>query len=163
MHDSSGTVVKQSSGYWIIDFDINSPHSVDRYVPEMANAELVEEDCVKYVYCGLPYLVPVMSMIWKTHFIPSPPPVLHKSVTMKILDRSRIDVGERISIELDGPVHTAIMFSPVLGVELRNWSLPSEPLLTTTPWHGRDTYFVFYGVGVEHTPLRVSMDFKVGF
>ncbi|XP_022910899.1 endoplasmic reticulum metallopeptidase 1-like [Onthophagus taurus] len=160
MHDNSGDAPKTSSGYWVIDMDINSPYSVHRYVPEMYVANPVDEDCKKYLFCGLPYLVPVMSMIWKTHFISAPPPNLEKQVTANIT-RYKIDVGERITIKLDGPVQTSVMFSPVPGVQLRNWSLPSEPLVSATPWNGRDNYFVFYGVGIKHVPLNLAMDFVV--
>lgn len=54
-----------------------------------------------------------------------------------------------------------VMLSPVSGVELDSWSLPSEPLLTTIPWNNRKTYFVFYGRGYEDVPLKFSMNFKV--
>lgn len=44
--------------------DQNSPHSVKLLVPEVTNAELVKDDCVQYMYCGMPYLVPALSFIW---------------------------------------------------------------------------------------------------
>lgn len=82
--------------------DINSPHTVDRHVPHMKNAELVSEDCVKYLYCGLPYLVPVLNMIWKTHWLPGPPPVIVTPVKMQVIDRENIQDGERITVKVEG-------------------------------------------------------------
>ncbi|XP_015836953.1 endoplasmic reticulum metallopeptidase 1 isoform X4 [Tribolium castaneum] len=38
-HDISGAITNEKSGYWIVDMDINSPHTVDRHVPEMAAAD----------------------------------------------------------------------------------------------------------------------------
>ncbi|XP_044264233.1 endoplasmic reticulum metallopeptidase 1-like isoform X5 [Tribolium madens] len=38
-HDVTGAITNQKSGYWIVDMDINSPHTVDRHVPEMAAAD----------------------------------------------------------------------------------------------------------------------------
>ncbi|KRT84651.1 hypothetical protein AMK59_725, partial [Oryctes borbonicus] len=160
-HDASGDVIRESSGYWIIDLDINSPHTVDRFVPEVATAQLVDKDCTDYLYCGLPYLVPVLSMIWKTHFIPAPPPIFDKPTVMKVLNRTKTTIGERITIEMTGPSHMGFMFSPVSGVELDSWSLSSNPLLTTIPWNQRQTYFIFYGCGYELVPLKFSLNFKV--
>jgi hypothetical protein len=47
--------------------DLNSPHTVKSLVPEVANAELVKDDCVQHLYCGMPYLVPALSFIWYVH------------------------------------------------------------------------------------------------
>lgn len=56
------------------------------------------------------------------------------------------------------------MLSPVLGVELRNWSLVEGiPLAATPLWNNRKTYFVYYGYAGEPQPLKFSMDFKVCF
>lgn len=102
-HDASGKITNQSSGFWFADMDPNSPHSVDRYVHEMKNAQLVTEDCEKYLYCGLPYLVPVLTMIWKTHWLPGPPPVILKPVKVDV-KRERIPGGEQLTVTVDGKV-----------------------------------------------------------
>jgi len=47
--------------------DQNSPQSVRLLVPEVTNAELVKDDCVQHMYCGMPYLVPALSFIWYVH------------------------------------------------------------------------------------------------
>lgn len=75
---------------------------MDRFVPEVASAQLVNKDCSNYLYCGLPYLVPVLSMIWKTHFLPAPPPTFDKPAIMNVMSREKINIGERIAIELTG-------------------------------------------------------------
>lgn len=82
--------------------DINSPHTVDRYVPEMTQAEPVVRDCVDHLYCGLPYLVPVLTMIWKTHWIPGPMPHLVTPLHMNILNRTKIRDTEIISFQAEG-------------------------------------------------------------
>lgn len=161
-HDLSGRVIDQSSGYWIPDMDINSPHSVDRYVPEMRTARIVDEDCVKYLYCGLPYLVPVQNFIFKTHWVDGPEPLINQPGKIEVIGRERIQDGERITLFVTGPHHVGVMLSPVLGVELRNWSLVEGiPLAATPLWNNRKTYFVYYGYAGEPQPLKFSMDFKV--
>lgn len=85
--------------------DINSPHTVDYYVPKMKTAELVRKDCEDYLYCGLPYLVPVMSMIWKTHWVPGPEPKLLKPINMTIVERLSIEGGERLKFTISGKLY----------------------------------------------------------
>lgn len=63
-HNHHGKEIGSESGYWIVDHDYNSPHTVTSYVPEIANARLVGNDCERHLYCGLPYLMPVLSFIW---------------------------------------------------------------------------------------------------
>lgn len=161
--------------------DINSPHSVERYVKEVGQAELVERDCVEHLYCGLPYLVPVVSMIWKTHWIPGPMPYLATPLKMTVLERTKTAIGETISFKAEGtmklpiffyfaliyyiphpgPSHLGIMFSPVKGVELQKWSLSSEPLVTNAPWNNRDTYFIFYSYAANMVPFNLTLELRV--
>lgn len=82
--------------------DINSPHTVDRHVPAMQNAQLVTKDCDDYLYCGLPYLVPVLTMIWKTHWLPGPPPTILTPVKMEILEKNRTGGLERVRLKIEG-------------------------------------------------------------
>lgn len=141
--------------------DINSPFSVERYVNEVSRAELVERDCVEHLYCGLPYLVPVLTMIWKTHWIPGPMPYLETPLRMNILSRNRTSIGETISLKAEGPSHLGIMFSPVKGVELENWSLSSKPLVANAPWNNRKTYFIFYSYAADMVPFNLTLDLRV--
>lgn len=141
--------------------DPNSPHSVDRHVPEMIKAELVDEDCKHYLYCGLPYFVPVTTMLWKTHWLPGPEPKIEIPVTMEVLSKTLIENGVRIAVKVDGPTHIEVMVSPVLGVDLVRWSLESKKPLKGPLWNGRPTYFIYYAYGLERVPFTFSMDFKV--
>lgn len=88
--------------------DINSPHTVDRYAPDMANAYLVQEDCEKHLYCGMPYFVPVLTMIWKTHWLPGPEPHLLNPVNMTVLSKENIVGGQRITIQVSGTIQLYI-------------------------------------------------------
>nr|XP_023012163.1 endoplasmic reticulum metallopeptidase 1-like [Leptinotarsa decemlineata] len=160
-HDSSGNITKEMTGFWIADMDINSPHTVDRHVPNMRKAELVTQDCVDHLYCGLPYIVPVMTMIWKTHWVAGPPPVLQKPVLMKVLQRTTVRGGETITIQAEGPPHLGIIISPVQGVELESWSLKTDELLAGPLWNGRKTYFIYYAHGLDAVPFVLSLNFKI--
>ncbi|XP_066142542.1 endoplasmic reticulum metallopeptidase 1-like isoform X2 [Euwallacea fornicatus] len=160
-HDQSGVITNTSNGYWIVDMDINSPHTVDHHVDLMKTAIPVEQDCVDYLYCGLPYLVPVLTMIWKTHWLPGPQPVLLNTVNMTLIERRTISGGERLSFEVSGPTHLGVMMSPVPGVEIRGWSIPTPEPLAGPLWNGRNTYFIYYAYGLEPVPLRFWIDFRI--
>ncbi|XP_060528863.1 endoplasmic reticulum metallopeptidase 1-like [Cylas formicarius] len=159
-HDVSGAVVNESGGYWIADMDVNSPHTVDRHVPLMRTAKLVREECDRYLYCGLPYLVPVLTMIWKTHWVPGPEPVILTPVSLNV-KRQKTPAGQRIFLEVHGPTHIGVMFSPVRGVKILNWSLPPDHPLAGPSWQGRDTYFIYYAYGLDPVPLNFSIDFEI--
>lgn len=163
--------VRTRSGYWIIDMDMNSPQSVVRHVPEVAGAEPiiagVSSDCVRLLYCGLPYLVPVLSMYSTTHWLPAPAPLNIPSGTygtelVKIENVAETENDrKRIHLKLTGPAHIGVMLSPVPGVQLVGWDLTSEPLLTSIPWNGRDQYFIFYASGTKLEPFEFYLEFKV--
>lgn len=101
-HGYTGKVVDELSGFWVVDLDMNSPHTVDRFVPRMRNARLTTKDCQDYLYCGLPYLVPVLNMIWKTHWIPGPAPNIPTPVSMNVLSKLMIPHGKRYTIRVEG-------------------------------------------------------------
>lgn len=159
-HDQSGAT-STSNGYWIVDMDINSPHTVDEHVPLMKTAQLVDKDCKDHLYCGLPYLVPVLTMIWKTHWVPGPEPVLLKPVNMSLVEKTAIPDGKRFSFEISGPTHVGVMISPSSGVEIKEWSIPTPEPLAGPKWNNRNTYFIYYAYGLEPVPFKFWIDFKI--
>lgn len=68
IHSYDRKVLSDVGGLWIVDLDMNSPKTVSRIVPEVGNAMKVET-CDKLLYCGLPYLIPIRSMIRYVIFI----------------------------------------------------------------------------------------------
>lgn len=82
--------------------DINSPHVVAQSVPQLRNAVPVDQDCTDHLYCGMPYLVPVLTMIWKTHYLPGPTPKLVTPVFLEVVSRDKTEDGERVSLKIGG-------------------------------------------------------------
>lgn len=68
----------------------------------MVNAKLIVEDCQKYLYCGQPYLVPVQSFIWKTHWLDGPEPQITKETQVKVVERIRNGDEEKIIFKITG-------------------------------------------------------------
>lgn len=63
-YDVNGNVRYSGTGYWLVNLDMNSPHSVESIVPEVAAATPTVRDCEKELYCGFPYLMPVTTFLW---------------------------------------------------------------------------------------------------
>lgn len=82
--------------------DINSPYIVAQSVPQLKNAVLVEQDCNDYLYCGMPYLVPVLTMMFKTHWLPGPPPKIVTPISLEVQSRVGIPDGERVFLKVEG-------------------------------------------------------------
>lgn len=100
-HGISGSVENRTTGFWIVDMDINSPHSVDRYVPEMRRAVAVDQDCRDYLYCGLPYLVPVLNMLGRTHWVSTKTAPKTTPIYMKY-KKENIPSGQRLHLDIQG-------------------------------------------------------------
>ncbi|KAG8237643.1 hypothetical protein J437_LFUL013621, partial [Ladona fulva] len=63
-HDLEGNVRKHESGYWLVDMDHNSPRALQKTHPNLLeNARPVEDECSSELYCGMPYLMPVLTFI----------------------------------------------------------------------------------------------------
>ncbi|CAH0380645.1 unnamed protein product [Bemisia tabaci] len=162
LHDENGAVRSHKSGFWIVDLDVNSPRMVRGLVPEIANAELISDDCKNELYCGLPYIIPVATFIWKTHWIPGRSPNVPVAVDLKLLKRDS-PKGEiqRLSFVANGPDHMNLVLSPYPGVTLLSWSLVQGTPLAGPKWNGRDTYYVYYSCGSDPEPWNFSIDLLV--
>jgi len=160
-HNPAGSVERHDTGYWIVDMDQNSPHSVKLLVPEVTNAELVKDDCVQHMYCGMPYLMPALSFIWKTHWIPGPAPFIQQPVTLSLNKSEMLSHDhKRLTFTITGPDHMGIMLSPVQDVTLDHWSLDDHKPLAGPQWNGRDTFFIYYAYASDLEPLTFSVDLK---
>nr|CAD7408723.1 unnamed protein product [Timema cristinae] len=143
-HDIAGKVRSKETGYWVADLDLNSPDSVKSIVPEFARVRLVE-DCEDELYCGLPYLMPVVSFLWKTHWIPAHPPDVPIPTTLSLM-----------STETRPPSVRRLTFNVT-----DRWSLVEGEPLKSSKWNNRDTYFVYYSYASDPEPLVFWIDLNV--
>ncbi|KAK7861774.1 hypothetical protein R5R35_010791 [Gryllus longicercus] len=160
-HDEFGRERNRQSGFWLVDMDLNSPFSVESLVPEIKKAQLTLEDCRNELYCGLPYLIPVSTFIWRTHWLPAPPPHIGTPTTLELVSvEKRANSIKRMSFNVTGPSHMGLMVSPYKGVSLLEWSFVSGDPLAGPNWQGRPTYFVFYGCASDPEPWTFWIDVK---
>lgn len=91
---------------------MNSPHSVESVVPEVAAIMPTVKDCERELYCGFPYLMPVTTFLWymsklihtsvpkqmhelkkisfrrKTSWIPGPAPLISIPTNLELISKA---------------------------------------------------------------------------
>ncbi|XP_046630569.1 endoplasmic reticulum metallopeptidase 1-like isoform X1 [Neodiprion virginianus] len=159
--NENGTVRHSGTGYWLVDLDMNSPHNVETIVPEVATAGSTLRDCKEELYCGLPYLMPVTTFLWKTSWIPGPAPLI--KIPTRLERISKITKGNIISFRFNvtGPDHIGIILSPYEGVRLIKWSVLDDPPLEGPLWNNRHTYFIYYACAADCDPYSFSVDLEI--
>ncbi|XP_046493405.1 endoplasmic reticulum metallopeptidase 1 isoform X2 [Neodiprion pinetum] len=159
--NENGTVRHSGTGYWLVDLDMNSPHNVETIVPEVGTAGSTLRDCEEELYCGLPYLMPVTTFLWKTSWIPGPEPLI--KIPTRLERISKITKGNIISFRFNvtGPDHIGIILSPYEGVRLIKWSVLDDPPLEGPLWNNRHTYFIYYACAADCDPYSFSVDLEI--
>uniref|UniRef100_A0A1B0CV17 FXNA-like protease n=1 Tax=Lutzomyia longipalpis TaxID=7200 RepID=A0A1B0CV17_LUTLO len=122
----TNNVRKSDSGYMLLAMDTNSyPSFVEEYVPEMKDAQTVEEECEKEIFCGFPfYRAGMLRDAEHVHWIPAAPPHLNSSITLTRIT-NQIPAG-RMAFQVEGPSRVMIYISPAEGISVRGWSFQSN-------------------------------------
>ncbi|KFM82889.1 Endoplasmic reticulum metallopeptidase 1, partial [Stegodyphus mimosarum] len=153
-------VVSEDSGYWIVPLDYNGPKMLKKFIDEVRNAEPI--DCDAELACGMPFYMPVISLLRLSYYVSAPKPKIHGhhkfEMTSKALVSSQI---YRLSFSASGPDHMTVVISPRSGITLPKWSLTSDTPLRSLDWRDRPTYFIYYSYGEYKEPWKFSIDLKV--
>ncbi|KMQ89025.1 endoplasmic reticulum metallopeptidase 1-like protein, partial [Lasius niger] len=157
-YDADGSVRYSGTGYWLVDLDMNSPHSVESIVPEMAAATPTVRDCEKELYCGFPYLMPVTTFLWKTSWIPGPAPLISIPTKLEIISKTAKQHTINFTFNVTGPDHMSIILSPYKGINLEKWSVIDEKPLQGPMWNDRETYFIYYACASDCMPYTFSIE-----
>ncbi|XP_032686558.1 endoplasmic reticulum metallopeptidase 1-like isoform X1 [Odontomachus brunneus] len=167
-YNADGSLRYSGTGYWIVDFDMNSPHSVESIVPEVAAATPTVRDCEKELYCGLPYLMPVTTFLWRTSWIPGPAPLINVPTNLELISKTRyadtiLNQQHLINFTFNvtGPDHIGIILSPYKGVHLEKWTVVEGKPLQGPMWNDRETYFIYYACASDCVPYTFSIELNV--
>lgn len=131
-------------------------------MPEVRSAKLVDT-CDEEIYCGLPYILPVMNFLWVTHWMDTPAFKVPLETTTTLNSKTMIDRNTvRLNFTMTGPDHMNLMFSPMTSVTLKRWSIDeSTPLAGSKQFKKRNLYFVYYSYGQTRRPWNFHLDFEV--
>ncbi|XP_064624379.1 endoplasmic reticulum metallopeptidase 1-like [Lineus longissimus] len=150
-YNKEGEVTKTDSGMWFIPFDAVGTEALIPYLKELEGAKPHECDGP---YCGMPYLLPMLTMMRKTWYVPGPkltiPP--EKRVIVKLTDRKFLEGNKQLlKLAVTGPDHIGIVFEVREGVNITKWSIGNgHPHPTKVPAEiKRDTYWVYYSYGTK--------------
>ncbi|XP_020289760.1 endoplasmic reticulum metallopeptidase 1-like [Pseudomyrmex gracilis] len=160
-YNLDGSVRYSGTGYWLVDLDMNSPHSIKSTVPEVAAATPTVKDCERELYCGFPYLMPVTTFLWKTSWIPGPAPLIRVPTNLELISRTAKQHIVTFTFNVTGPDHIAIILSPYKDVRLEKWSILDEKPLQGPVWNNRETYFIYYACASDCVPYTFSIMLNV--
>lgn len=160
-YNFDGGLRYSGSGYWLVDLDMNSPHSVQAFVPEVNAATPTIKDCEKELYCGLPYLMPVTTFLWKTSWIPGPAPFINIPTKLELISKITKHNTTSFTFNVTGPDHIGIIFSPYKGIHLEKWTVSDKEPLKGPMWNGRETYFLYYSCASDCIPYTFSIELNV--
>ncbi|CAK1550290.1 unnamed protein product [Leptosia nina] len=145
--DSGADTATDTHLYWLPELDANTPHSVDEYVPEMAATVATRpDDCAKWLYCGAPYYLPVITLVARGHSVTVSDPPLTRLNASATLDSV---VGEpnvkELRLKLQGPNHIVVILSPAVGAIITRCNAGDDLNVQSLPgpiWQQRNTYFI---------------------
>jgi MFS family permease len=164
-HDENGVESKRDAGYFLLNMDRNSPQKVEGRVKDIARAKSLDEDCKKYLLCGLPLAHSKMIEIIKySSWIPAGQPVLDQPVKLDVLSKVQVSPTVlRYNVSIIGPDRVGVYFSPKKGHKVLAISLidkmPSDS--ETEVWNDRYLYYMNHICGKEIAPLKFSFDLEV--
>lgn len=149
------------SGFLLLPMDRHSqPDYLVDHMELMAKAELIEDQCVDELFCGMPfYTSRMLRQASYSHWIPAGAPYFNKDVIIQRITNQQPE--NRYMFQLEGPDSMGILISPEPGVEIESWSFDSEVLSSGMEWKGRPTYFIQYTAGKFNRPMTFHLDLKV--
>lgn len=117
-------------------------------MPDLQNVKLVDS-CDDEIYCGLPYILPVLNFLWVSHWLETVPFKAPEEALAVLNSKEIISSGVvRLNFTITGPDHLQLMFSPQPQFKLNGWSIDeSTPLASSKKFKKRNMYFVYYSYG----------------
>ncbi|KAG8179332.1 hypothetical protein JTE90_011596 [Oedothorax gibbosus] len=159
-HNKNGSAVAEDSGYWIVPLDYNGPKLLKQFLPEMKDLEPV--DCDAELACGMPFYMPVISLLRTSFYMPASKPKIHTSHKFEMVSKVPLSSKAfRLSFVARGPDHITIVMSPRPGVQVTKWSFTDNTPLRSRDWVDRPTYFLYYSYGEYTEPWTFTIDLMV--
>ncbi|KAF8773225.1 Endoplasmic reticulum metallopeptidase 1 like protein [Argiope bruennichi] len=159
-YDRTGNVKSKDSGYWIVPLDYNGPKLLGTFFEQMHGLKPV--NCDAELACGMPFYMPVISLLRTSYYLRAPKPKIHGSHKFELVSKVPLNrFTYRLSFLALGPDHMTAILSPRRGVYLINWSLTDKQPLRSLDWVGRPTYFLYYSYAEYTEPWTFSIDLVI--
>ncbi|GAU98777.1 hypothetical protein RvY_09877 [Ramazzottius varieornatus] len=141
---------------WIVPLDFTGLQPVP-LADIISLTGATKPDCDSKLYCGLPFIYPVMNMLKQHLVVPikDEPRLPHHPLLKKTDDQVLVSDDQslvqtrRLTFVTQLVDHSNIHMSPAEGCELRGWNLTQAEPMQGPTWHNRTTYFVFLVSGYD--------------
>ncbi|XP_018573441.1 endoplasmic reticulum metallopeptidase 1 [Anoplophora glabripennis] len=162
-HNENGTVEKTDAGIFFLNLDRNSPTIIKNYVKDLKYARLLEENCKKYLLCGLPVSHSKMTQIVEhSTWIPANQPVIHEPVSFKLNSKEHInETIIRYNITTSGSDRLALYLVPKKHAKLVRMSLIDTIESSEYVYNNRQLYFILFTYGKDPADLSFTFDIMV--
>nr|XP_022904542.1 endoplasmic reticulum metallopeptidase 1-like [Onthophagus taurus] len=163
IHNENDEIIKSDAGFHFIPMDYNSPETIKKYVKEMEDIVSLENDCKKFLFCGLPVTYSRdFEELDKSIWIPTKPPIYPSDLPKMVHSKRNLNsTVVRYEFIISGPDCMDVYLSPKLGIQFLETNLndfiPNEQPL----WNGRPTLYILYVYGKEPALLQFYVDFLV--
>lgn len=125
-------------------------------MPELAAARATDPaDCERWLYCGAPYYLPVLSLVNSGHALPAPrpPPV---AVTARVAAAPLNASAQLLTVDVLGPSHVVVVVAPARGARVA-WSSAVAAPAPAGRWRGRRVYFFALHQARAPRPWRLRL------
>ncbi|KAJ8924322.1 hypothetical protein NQ315_007115 [Exocentrus adspersus] len=162
-HNEEGVVEKTDAGIFFLNLDRNSPGILKNHVKDLKKAKSLEEDCEKYLLCGLPLAHSKMVQVMEySTWIPANQPVIHQPVTFRLNSKERINSTViRYNITTTGPDRLAIYLVPRNSTKLLHMNLVETVKQPEYNYKKRQLYFLLHTYGKDPADLTFTFDMEV--
>ncbi|KAH3694079.1 endoplasmic reticulum metallopeptidase 1-like isoform X1 [Dreissena polymorpha] len=162
--DLQSHVTHEDSGIWLIPFDYNNNKHLLGAMPQLKDA--IDVDCRLGPYCGMPFIIPCISMLPPKQSLYLPVPSHTRPDVKCELVKKQYETSsgyQKLDLEITGPDHITVQVRPHPGVTLAGWSLSEfvpEPAAMPADMN-ETTYFVYYSHGqAPESPWAFSLYLK---
>lgn len=159
-HNRTDTSHSEDSGYWVVPLDYNGPKTLEPYVEGLKGLKPV--DCDGELLCGMPFYMPVVSILKKSFYVSASKPKIQDHRQINLLSLVKVQpTFYNLTFRVAGPDHMTVVLSPKRNVDLVNWTLSNDDPLQGLKWQDRPTYFIYYSYGEYSEPWEFSLLLKV--
>ncbi|GFR83105.1 endoplasmic reticulum metallopeptidase 1-like [Elysia marginata] len=161
-HSESGQVRKMDAGIWYMPVDRHSTKHLMDYAPSVVYH--ARQATCDGVYCGRPYLYPMLNLVDTRKTIDFPASHLNVDrVSIKLVERQALGRDlVKLSFAMKGPSHVTIFISEKPKAHIVRWSfghhIPVE--VFTLSSMTETTFFIYYSHS-GNTTWQFSMDIQV--
>ncbi|XP_039759160.1 endoplasmic reticulum metallopeptidase 1-like [Pararge aegeria] len=141
-----GAAPRVETFYWVPELDANTPRTVEGAVAAALGARAESaggaEECARWVYCGAPYFLPVLSLVRRGQRVRTELPPAARLHVRARLAPAAAPAQRVLTLNMTGPAHVVVILAPAAGARVPWCDLLDGPPQPGPRWGERSTYFI---------------------